>query len=106
MANEDADPDRVNAPWRMRLRLFDPTITQIHANFLIADTATTESASDAPGLGLNATTPFSPSNGELWTARLSGIYFMVASGRTDNAPPSGTGSTQGDYLAQVSLDCA
>jgi uncharacterized repeat protein (TIGR01451 family) len=102
--NSDLDPTRNNTPYYSGLFLFLPSGPRVYGIGDAVAQGTTSSASDAPGAGLAATTPFSPAQAINYLSTQTGLYQVNVNGQSAagvTGPPLGSG----DYLVQMSLNC-
>ena len=87
----DGDPLRNSTPINPAVFLFDSTGAQVIG---LSDSSSTSSTT--AGVGLTATTPFSPGEIATWRARTSGVYVAAVNNQS---------ATAGDYLYSISINC-
>ncbi len=98
----DADPMRDNTPFYTGLFVFNATGTQLYGQADTFAQGGTSSTVITSG-NLAATTPFSPAQGINVIAGNTGLWAIAVNGQ---APATGQPPSVGDYLVQMSLNCA
>ncbi len=93
----DCDPTRNATPINGALALLNSAGTEL---IMVSNPDSISSTTSGAGV-LNATTPFSPSEGLVWRAKTTGTYYAKVVIGTTSSGTTGTG----DYLLSISRNC-